>query len=180
MHIVVPVSTLVEIVAGILVLGLLLHLINRSRKFTRRASGKGAHKRKLTRAKKWDHGLEIARRHGRERSQEWPRVEHEHLLHEPTCVVCGYKGSQLQVHHIKPFHLYPELELDPRNLITLCEARGRDHHLLIGHLGNWESYNPNVREDTHRFHRESANKIRANPAWQEEEAHRPRSQVYHT
>jgi 5-methylcytosine-specific restriction endonuclease McrA len=120
-----------------------------------------------------DHGAEVASKYGKARSPEWPRVAHEHLLHEPACVVCGHRGKGLQVHHIKPFHLYPELELDPHNLITLCEVKGRDHHLLVGHLDDWESYNLNVRDDTRRYHDENAKQIRANPAWQKEEAHRP-------
>lgn len=125
------------------------------------------------RAKKHDHGREIARRHGHERSSEWPRVEKEHLLHEPACVACGHRGKGLQVHHIKPFHLHPNLELEPSNLITLCEIEGRDHHLLLGHLDEWESYNPNVREDVKRFHGKTARQIKADITWQKEVARRP-------
>lgn len=120
-----------------------------------------------------DHGAEVASKYGKARSPEWSRVAHEHLLHEPACVACGYRGRGLQVHHIRPFHLHPELELDPNNLITLCEVKGRDHHLLIGHLDNWDSYNLQVRDDTRRYHDESARQIRANPAWLKEEQQRP-------
>jgi hypothetical protein len=42
-----------------------------------------------------------------------------------------------------PFHIRPNLELDPSNLITLC----RGHHLYVGHNGNWKLWNPRVRED---------------------------------
>jgi 5-methylcytosine-specific restriction endonuclease McrA len=61
--------------------------------------------------------------------------------------VCGH-DKDLNVHHIKPFHEFPELELVDANLITLCEGvlRGRDH-LRFGHLGNWKISNPNVRAD---------------------------------
>ncbi|WP_149401495.1 HNH endonuclease [Dictyobacter arantiisoli] len=120
-----------------------------------------------------DPGARIANQYGRARSPEWPRVAHEHLSHQPACVVCGHRGKGLQVHHIKPFHLYPELELDPNNLITLCEIRGRTHHLLIGHLDNWESYNKRVREDTKRYSHQSAAAIKANVTWQKEVAQRP-------
>ncbi|HET8843661.1 MAG TPA: HNH endonuclease signature motif containing protein [Ktedonobacteraceae bacterium] len=121
-----------------------------------------------------DKGAQVAAKHGKDRSPEWDRVAHEHLAHEPGCRVCGHTGQGLQVHHIKPFHLFPELELDPNNLITLCELKGRDHHLLIGHLDDWESYNLAVRKDVDRYHDENAKKIRANPEWQKESAHRPR------
>jgi 5-methylcytosine-specific restriction endonuclease McrA len=120
-----------------------------------------------------DPGARIANEYGRARSPQWPRVAHEHLSHEPACVVCGHRGEGLQVHHIKPFHLYPELELDPHNLITLCEIKGRTHHLLIGHLDDWESYNKHVREDTKRYSHQSAIAIKANPTWQKEVAQRP-------
>src|SRR3989442_7647586 len=100
---------------------------------------------RLIRRKKPDHGAHVARRHGHERSPQWARVAHEHLLREPACVACGYKGKHLQVHHIKPFHLHPHLELDPDNLITLCQARGREHHLLLGHLDAWDSFNEHIR-----------------------------------
>ncbi|EFH85825.1 HNH endonuclease [Ktedonobacter racemifer] len=122
-----------------------------------------------------DPGARVANQYDRARSPEWPRVAHEHLSHEPACVVCGHRGKGLQVHHIKPFHLYPELELDPNNLITLCEIRGRTHHLLIGHLDDWESYNKRVREDTKRYSHQSATAIKANPTWQKEAAQRPMS-----
>ncbi|GER90013.1 hypothetical protein KDW_41750 [Dictyobacter vulcani] len=120
-----------------------------------------------------DAGARVANQYGRARSPQWPRVAHEHLSHEPACVVCGHRGKGLQVHHIKPFHLYPELELDPKNLITLCEVRGRTHHLLIGHLDDWQSYNIRVRADTKRYSHQSAPAIKANPTWQKEVAQRP-------
>jgi len=122
-----------------------------------------------------DHGARVARRHGHKRSPEWHRVAKEHLLREPACVACGYRGRGLQVHHIKPFHLHPDLELDPHNLITLCEIKSRDHHLLLGHLDDWEAYNPNVRHDVKRFYNKNATQIRADPTWQEEVQRRPTS-----
>lgn len=62
--------------------------------------------------------------------------------------MCGGE-EKLEVHHIRPFHLHPDLELDPDNLITLCEAGhdGSNCHLLFGHLGNFKSFNVDVRAD---------------------------------
>ena len=59
----------------------------------------------------------------------------------------------LEVHHIKPFHLHPELELDFNNLITLCEsgANGIVCHRAIGHLGNYRSFNIDVKEDAKKI-----------------------------
>jgi len=54
------------------------------------------------------------------------------------------------VHHIKPFHIEPELELEPDNLITLCMDEF-DCHLLIGHGDSFQCYNPHVVEDCSAF-----------------------------
>ena len=78
------------------------------------------------------------------RSPEWEGVEKKHLLEEPKCQWCG-GTTDLQVHHMQPFHLHPELELDDSNLITLCEDSATDCHLRNGHLGNWKSFNPDIR-----------------------------------
>lgn len=188
MHIALPASTLIMILAVVVILAIILRLINlrhRAPRKTappraRRAPWRGRIPAPTRRASSGtrDHGLAIARKYGHEsRSPEWPAVAHAHLAKEPGCRVCGHQGQGLQVHHIKPFHLYPELELDPNNLITLCELRGRDHHLLIGHLDDWASYNPQVRTDVTKYHKENANTIRANPAWQKEEQHRPQPQA---
>lgn len=82
------------------------------------------------------------------RSGHWPTTRKKFLARNPQCVVCG-GTKKLEVHHIKPFHLHPGLELNESNLITLCEsgANGANCHLLWGHLGNFKSFNINVRED---------------------------------
>jgi 5-methylcytosine-specific restriction endonuclease McrA len=83
----------------------------------------------------------------KERSSKWPALRKHFLEAHPYCAYCGAREN-LQVHHIRPFHLDPTLELDPTNLIVLCETPGIDHHLHIGHLGNFRSEgNPNVKED---------------------------------
>lgn len=86
--------------------------------------------------------------HGHHRSPHWHRERKAHLDLFPNCAVCG-RHENLEVHHIRPFHLHPELELEPSNLITLCENKkdGVNCHLLFGHLGNYRSFNASVRED---------------------------------
>lgn len=91
------------------------------------------------------------------RSPHWSTVRKAHLEKFPTCAVCG--GSvKLQVHHRRPFHLHPELELDESNLITLCEAGkgGVSCHLFIGHLSNFRGWNPNVKEDAEAWKKKLA------------------------
>ena len=80
------------------------------------------------------------------RSAQWPSVRAAWLKLHPICAACG-GTTKLQVHHKLPFHLHPALELDPANFITLCESRGfMNCHLLVGHLGNFKSFNSAVSE----------------------------------
>lgn len=80
------------------------------------------------------------------RHKDWPKVRASHLKLHPCCAACGRKDF-LEVHHRMPVHLVPELELDPDNLVTLCEGPSVNCHLLFGHLGHWKSWNENVRQD---------------------------------
>ena len=81
----------------------------------------------------------------KERSHKWPAVERKFKKLNPICEVCK-SNQKLNVHHIKPFHLFPELELEPTNLMTLCMSE-RECHLKIGHGGNFRAYNPDVVEN---------------------------------
>ena len=85
---------------------------------------------------------------GAARSGKWRSVRAAHLKKHPRCALCGGK-KKLEAHHCLPFHLDPSLELDPNNLITLCEEKkdGANCHLLCGHLGSFHSFNKDVRED---------------------------------
>lgn len=74
------------------------------------------------------------------RSPKWQQVRKKHLDKQNQCQFCG-NSKNLEVHHIVPVHTNPELELDPDNLITLCD---KNCHLLIGHLMNFKSWNPEV------------------------------------
>lgn len=90
----------------------------------------------------------FGRLYGATRSSQWPRVRAAHLEKQPTCAICG-GTKKLNVHHIRPFHLHPELELEPTNLITLCEGAGDgNHHLTFGHFDSYQyKYNPNIIAD---------------------------------
>lgn len=94
------------------------------------------------------------------RSGRWRAVRAAHLAAHPACEVCG-GADKLEVHHKQPFHLNPALELDPANLITLCEANkgGVNCHLHFGHLGCYRAFNPDVAVDA--------------PAWRAKLAARP-------
>lgn len=92
-------------------------------------------------------------------SSKWTSVRKTHLMIQPNCMAivnqsplirCGSKKN-LNVHHLKPVHLFKHLEFEPSNLITLC----RHHHLTIGHdpdgkgpmTPNWRAYNKNLKQD---------------------------------
>jgi len=53
------------------------------------------------------------------------------------------------------------LELEPTNLVTLCEANkgGVNCHLLFGHLSNFKSFNVDVLSDAAHW----SEKIRTRP-----------------
>lgn len=92
-----------------------------------------------------------------ERSGRWPSVRRAYIEDNPVCVACG-SDDELNVHHIKPFHTHPELELEPSNLITAC----REHHFSICHdpdgpwgpeKPNWRKSNLNARSDMQKWRR---------------------------
>jgi hypothetical protein len=83
---------------------------------------------------------------GRPRSSKWRGIRAFHLKYNQACVVCG-EARYVEVHHILPVHVAPESELDPDNLVTLCDDRAASHHFQIGHGGNWMYWNMIVRDD---------------------------------
>ena len=89
---------------------------------------------------------------GAARSPLWRKVREEHLRKYQTCALCGGR-EVLEVHHIESFSRNPSRELDPANLITLCESgkNGVVCHRFFGHLGNYQSINPTCEEDVKRF-----------------------------
>ena len=93
----------------------------------------------------WQH-RDSERLFGSVRSPEWSKVRNDFIKENPLCEVCGKKGSRLepnQIHHLSPYHLFPEKELEKSNLATAC----RRCHLLIFHLNSFRSYNLKARED---------------------------------
>lgn len=77
------------------------------------------------------------------RSPKWKSVRLEHLKQHPCCAACG-RSLKLEVHHIEPVHINPEGELDPSNLVTLCDS---PCHIVFGHFMDWKSWNSSVVED---------------------------------
>lgn len=80
------------------------------------------------------------------RSPGWRALRREHLSRNPGCAACGSTRNVVP-HHITPFHVDPSRELDPSNLVTLCESPTFNCHLFFGHLKHWGRHNPHVVED---------------------------------
>lgn len=79
------------------------------------------------------------------RSVKWNDFRKEFIVGK-TCAACD--GSRaLDVHHILPVHIRPDLEFDESNLIVLCDDAWKNCHHRIGHGFHWKSYNPNVIDD---------------------------------
>jgi hypothetical protein len=77
------------------------------------------------------------------RAPGWSSVRKRHLADNNICAACG-RSKDLEVHHIKPVHLFPELELDLSNLITLCAD---PCHIVFGHFMDFKKWNKTVISD---------------------------------
>lgn len=88
------------------------------------------------------------------RSPKWSSIRKKHIKENPKCAVCG-KDTKIEVHHIEPVHINPDRELDPSNLITLCDS---PCHLIFGHLMDYRSWNKDVVEDSKNYNLKIKNK----------------------
>tara|TARA_R110000868_G_scaffold411029_1_gene701405 strand:+ start:483 stop:812 length:330 start_codon:yes stop_codon:yes gene_type:complete len=79
------------------------------------------------------------------RSPKWESTRNNFIKIYPTCAICG-GTEKLEVHHIVPFHIDKEKELDINNLVTLCES-SHHCHWTFGHCYKWTSYNPDILTD---------------------------------
>lgn len=134
-------------------------------------------------------GTDEAELHGIRRSPHWPTVEHHFKAANPFCMACGKDApitlAEIQVHHRIPFHFCillgrPDLETDFRNLVGLCETEAGpalpNHHLLLGHLDDFKSYNVDVLEDASvDFYQKTAQEIIASKTWVQKHTNKPKA-----
>lgn len=82
------------------------------------------------------------------RSPEWRSVEKGKVEAQKVCEICG-SSVRLQVHHVEPFYVKPDMELDPSNLVVLCMDTN-ECHFKVGHGGGmghgWKGWNPLIRQ----------------------------------
>jgi 5-methylcytosine-specific restriction endonuclease McrA len=83
---------------------------------------------------------------GAARSPKWASFV-KRFLRGKACLACGQKDA-LTGHHVVPFHLRPDLELDERNVVPLCSDRC---HIVFGHFNDFRLDNPQVREDCEAY-----------------------------
>jgi len=81
--------------------------------------------------------------------EQWEEFERKYWERHPDekyCHACGER-RHVELHHIIPRHIAPDKIFDESNLIPLCRAC----HFRLGHLCDWDSYNPHVVEDARAF-----------------------------
>jgi hypothetical protein len=82
-------------------------------------------------------------------SQQWKMTKAKKLYVTEfnECEVCGYQKG-LEVHHVKPVHLFPDLSCEPTNFITLCDGISNNMcHRKYGHFYDFRNkFNPLIRE----------------------------------
>lgn len=93
------------------------------------------------------------------RSPQWEKVRND-FIKGRVCEACG-KDHQLNAHHVVPFHVDRNKELDPTNLIALGEGGTINCHLWLGHCGDWKTWNAQVRADAAHFRAMIAHKEEA-------------------
>lgn len=92
----------------------------------------------------------IAPMFSKPRDKRWAKESKQYLADNPHCVVCG-TSDYCVVHHLKPFHLFPELEMCPMYWRTVCETPSHNDHFAVGHLFNWTNYNESFDDLSKRF-----------------------------
>ncbi len=89
------------------------------------------------------HYLNLTAKDGASFNWKWQRTRREFLRKVgKKCACCG-GTKKIEVHHMKPRHLFPELALVENNLIALC-GKGKGCHFHIGHLNSYYNYNEEI------------------------------------
>jgi hypothetical protein len=119
-----------------------------------------------------DFGAHAASERGLMRSPHWGTLENWIRSHYgDVCEVTGL--GPVQIHHEYPFHDCilagrPELELTLENLHRLYSG-GHDaaqgHHLIVGHLRDYRSYNPQLSDCIAKWKGMNVDQIQALPEW---------------
>lgn len=79
------------------------------------------------------------------RSSAWASFRNKNI--KGKCEICDSRFF-LELHHVKPYHLFPELELDPNNVVTAC----RKHHFEFCHFFDWKKFNKDIKNHIEQIH----------------------------
>ena len=71
----------------------------------------------------------------------WRKVRNDFVSRHPRCRMCE-TTTDIEVHHIIPWHVDENLRYAEHNLVTLC----RPDHFRFGHWRNWRSQNSHIIE----------------------------------
>lgn len=77
--------------------------------------------------------------YGVPRAPGWAALAARLVRANPQCAGCGRRSEV--PHHVKPFHLFPALELLETNLVVVCVPC----HFVVCHLGDWVQWDPTCR-----------------------------------
>jgi 5-methylcytosine-specific restriction endonuclease McrA len=86
------------------------------------------------------HYLNLRAPDGASTTWSWQRCRSAFLKIVGKQCSCCSSTKRIEVHHILPRHIRPDLSVDMTNLIALCKGC----HLRIGHLGSYYQYNETV------------------------------------
>lgn len=116
------------------------------------------------------------------RSPHWGSLENWIKKHYgDVCEITGL--SPVQIHHEFPFHDCilagrPELELTLENLHRLYSGgheAANGHHLIVGHLRDFRSYNPRLVHYLHKWKGLTTEQIQKLPEWKSMASRKPKS-----
>lgn len=102
------------------------------------------------------------------------------VIKHPNCIICDRTADKVELvaHHIYPISLLRlinrlDLELDDRNIRTICEDKKLGCHYLFAHYQDWKSYNPDIDEFADMFKNSTVAEILESSTYQSALTNRP-------
>jgi len=86
------------------------------------------------------HYLNLTAPDGASLNWSWQRCRRAFLKKVGKVCVCCDTKKKIEVHHILPRHIRPDLAVNMTNLIALCKSC----HFHIGHLCSYFNYNETI------------------------------------
>lgn len=111
------------------------------------------------------------------RNKDWEGFRNKIIVERGNVCELSRATTDLEAHHILPFHFavllgYPQLELEPKNII-IVSGGPINVHLLVCHLDNFQSYNPYILNTKLWAKVAKSPNIQQNPFWNTAVKYRP-------